>query len=76
MYTKQNLKDLSKRMEGLLTAPMKKLMNKQIDNNSWMKKLIEFYEEEVGSDDGEDSESESDSDSDDEVSSSEDDASS
>ena len=37
-------------MEKKLTSGMKKLMNKQIDNNVWMKKLIEFYEEEMGSD--------------------------
>ena len=29
---------------------MKKLANKQIDVNPWMKKLIEFYQEEMGSD--------------------------
>ena len=61
MYTKQNMKELAQRMEKVLVAPMKKIANKQIDNNSWMKKLIEFYEEEVGSSDGEGSESESDS---------------
>ena len=43
-------------MEKKLTSGMKKLMNKQIDNNSWMKKLIEFYEDEMGSDSDDDSE--------------------
>ena len=33
-----------------MRSNMKKLMNKQIDENAWMKKLIEFYEEEMGSD--------------------------
>ena len=37
-------------MEKKLQRGMKKLMNKQIDNNAWMKKLIEFYEDEMGSD--------------------------
>lgn len=43
-------------MEKKLTSGMKKLMNKQIDNNSWMKKLIEFYEDEMGSNSDDDSE--------------------
>lgn len=30
-------------MEKRLQKGMKKLMNKQIDVNPWMKKLIEFY---------------------------------
>ncbi len=37
-------------MEKLLSPSFKKMMNKQIDNNSWMNKLIEFYKEEMGSD--------------------------
>lgn len=49
MYTKQNLKDLTMQMETRLTVPMKKIVTTQIDNNTWMKKLIEFYEEECGS---------------------------
>ena len=39
-------------MEKMLQGPFKKMMNKQIDNNSWMNKLIEFYKEEMGSDSG------------------------
>jgi len=61
IFNKNTLKDLARHLESRLNAPFKKLANKQIDNNGWMKKLIEFYQEEVGSDD-EDSESESDSD--------------
>ena len=38
------------KMERKLQSGMKKLMNKQIDNNAWMKKLIDFYNEEMGSD--------------------------
>ena len=37
-------------MENKMRSNLKKLMNKQIDENAWMKKLIEFYEEEMGSD--------------------------
>ena len=37
-------------MELRLVVPMKKLVTKGIDDHSWMKKLIEFYEEECGSD--------------------------
>ena len=39
---------------------MKKLIQKGIDTNSWMKKLIEFYEEEVGSTSDSDASSRSD----------------
>ena len=46
-------------MEKRLQGGMKKLINKQIDGNSWMNKLIQFYQEEMGSDDDSD---ESDSD--------------
>lgn len=63
MFNKTTLKDLASHLESRLNAPFKKLVNKQIDSNGWMKKLIEFYQDEVGSDD-EDSNSDSGSDSD------------
>ena len=37
-------------MDKRLHSNMKKLMNKQIDTNSWMKKLVQFYKDEMGSD--------------------------
>jgi len=62
MYTKQNLKHLSLAMFNRLTKPFEKMVEKQFETNGWMKKLISFYEEEVGSDgsdDDDDSSSES-----------------
>ena len=59
MFSKQTLQKLAGIMDRMLAAPMKKLMNKQIDGNDWMKKLIEFYKEEMGSDSDGDSDSDS-----------------
>lgn len=42
-----------------MNVSMRKLMNKEIDKNSWMQKLIEFYKEEMGSDSDGDSDSSS-----------------
>ena len=50
LFSKQIQKDLAIAMEKKLHSGMKKMMNQQIDNNVWMKRLIEFYEEEMGSD--------------------------
>ena len=36
-------------MERMLTPAMRKMMNRQIDDNPWMEKLIGFYKEEMGS---------------------------
>ena len=43
IFGKDNLNKLATQMEKRLEKGMKKLMNKQIDVNPWMKKLIEFY---------------------------------
>ena len=50
LFAKNTQKDLAIAMENKMRSNLKKLMNKQIDENAWMKKLIEFYEEEMGSD--------------------------
>ena len=62
MYTRENLKHLALAMEHRLSGPFEKLIGKQIDNNEWMKKLIAFYEEEVGSDEDGSSDANSESD--------------
>ena len=54
MFGKENLNRLAAQMEKRLQGGMKKLINKQIDGNSWMNKLIQFYQEEMGSDDDSD----------------------
>ena len=54
MFNKENLNKLADQMEKKLEKGMKKLINKQIDTNSWMNKLIQFYQEEMGSDDDSD----------------------
>ena len=54
MFNKENLNKLASAMETRLEKGMKKLINKQLDNNSWMNKLIQFYQEEMGSDDDSD----------------------
>ena len=43
------MKYLATGMESRLHAPMKKLVQTQIEKNGWMRKLIEFYQEECGS---------------------------
>ena len=64
MFGKENLNRLAAQMEKRLQGGMKRLINKQLDGNSWMNKLIRFYQEEMGSDDdSDDSESGASSDS-------------
>ena len=57
MFNKATLKDLAQHLESRLDAPFKKLCNKAIERNAWMKKLIQFYQEEVGSDESDSDES-------------------
>ena len=40
MFSKEILKDLTMTLEPKLNASLKKTVNRQIDNNAWMKKLI------------------------------------
>ena len=50
MFSKKNVKALSTMMERALQPSMKKCAKQTIESDSWMKKLIRFYEEEMGSD--------------------------
>jgi len=64
MFSDSNLSDLGKKLLQYQTQHFKKLITKSIENNRWMQKLIEFYEEEVAGDsDSSSSGSSSDSDS-------------
>ena len=50
MFSKKNVKALSTMMERALQPSMKKCAKQMIESDSWMKRLIRFYEEEMGSD--------------------------
>lgn len=64
MFSDSNLSDLGKKLLQYQTQHFKKLITKSIENNRWMQKLIEFYEEEVAGDSDSSSSSGSSSDSD------------
>lgn len=50
LFNKETLAKIAQAMDKRLHGSMKKLMNKQIDTNPWMKKLVQFYKDEMGSD--------------------------
>ena len=52
LFNKETLKKMALAMERRLHGNMKKMMNRQIDTNPWMRKLIQFYEDEMGSSSG------------------------
>ena len=52
LFNKKNINQLAVSMEAKLRGSNKALVNKIIDTNPWMIKLIDFYQEEMGSDSG------------------------
>lgn len=57
MFSKDNMLRLTKAMETRLQPSIRKIASKALETNSWMVKLIEFYQEEMGSDSDSDSSS-------------------